>query len=757
MSDFTGALGQFANAGAGLTKNAGALGQYSGTLGNIGGAAGIASGIQSGSPTGYAGAGLGALKLGANNNLFGDSSKAVNTDVGGALNALNIYKGIQQGGVGGYGGAAVNAAQLGSKLGAFGSMSGTVGNLAGYAAIPLSLYNEVKNWQSGATGSDALAGASTGAAIGSVVPGIGTAIGALVGGAAGALSSAFGNGKVAPENANWVGYTGAYNDIAKQGAAQGASPDQIAAAQKNMQSQVSNPYGALAGYFDLRDNQVKGNNPLYQQYGRMGEQKFTNDLVSQINDATKAGKIGPNDDASAIYSKVVQPWEDSWGKGQSTDSNKDAMQGLLTQMISQYEGGTASDNWLGRSGDKAFGNLGKPPTTGTPQSPYGPSTQTANPNDLNAMAAAHDQQRAAMGIGAAGAQPAPAATPIAQVTQPQVGIQNMRRPVMARGGALSQVKRKRFDDGGDTGDYDFSSQPSFDPGNTIDFNSLYNGGSGNDNTDFKSGLNDIQAGLDQSQFTNDQLGTWLDSYEANNPAAKPGALSQLAKNATGGSGLAGLLKAYTPLIPLISSAVNSKNTKAPTSAPGMTTSALTSMPQGHFNRTQNMSPTNSASGSPMTQQDWYTYGSRPEASFYQNNGIPLNKTVVGQAKGGTTPEHSKNPGALGQATGVPEFNSAQESYVPDQGPGDGQSDDVPARLSKGEFVFDAHSVSMLGNGSNSTGAAKLEKLRQNLRKHAAQSNSKGKQFMKAKEPEQYMNQSQSKVKGKGKPVAFGAK
>lgn len=727
VSDITGNLGRFANAGAGLTNNAGALGQYSSTLGGVGNAAGIVGGVDQGGVSGYGSAAVNSGNLAGKLGLLGSKTSGLNQGVGDAANVLGVYNGVKQGGVGGYGGAAVNAAQLGSKLGAFGGASGAIGAAAGYAAIPLSLYNEVKNWQSGNTGSDALGGAATGAAIGSVVPGIGTAIGALVGGAAGALSSAFGNGRVDPENANWAGYTGAWNDVAKQGQQAGANPDQIAAAQKNLTTQVSNPYGALAGYFDLRDNQVKGNNPLYAQYGRAGEQKFTNDLVGQINAATKAGTITPNDDASSIYSKVVQPWESSWGKGESSDQNSAAMQGLVTQMISQYEGGQASSNWLGAGGDKAFANLGKPP----PGIYHDPSTQAA-----------------------------PAASPVAQVTQPQVGAQIMRRPVMARGGALSQVtkKRKKFDDGGDTGggdDYDFSSQPSFDPGNTIDFNSLYAGNSGNDSTDWKAGLNDIQGGLDQSKFTNDQLGTWLDAYSANNPAAKPGALSTLAKNATGGAGLSGLLKAYAPLIPLISGAVS--KTKTPTLSPGMTSSAITSMPTPHFSRTQNMSPTNRADGQPMTQQDWYTYGQRPEASFYNNNVVPLDQTVRGQAKGGKTPpEPLRKPGAIGQATGVPEFNSAQENYVPDQGEGDGQSDDVPARLSKGEYVFDAHSVSMLGNGSNSTGAQKLEQLRQNLRKHAAKSNSKGKQFMNAKEPAQYMNQGQSKVKGRGKPVVMGA-
>jgi hypothetical protein len=101
---------------------------------------------------------------------------------------------------------------------------------------------------------------------------------------------------------------------------------------------------------------------------------------------------------------------------------------------------------------------------------------------------------------------------------------------------------------------------------------------------------------------------------------------------------------------------------------------------------------------------------------------------------------------------VPEFNSAAQSYVPDQGQGDGQSDDVDAKLSKGEYVFDAHTVSALGNGSNDAGAKRLDELRANLRKHAAQSNARGKQFMHAKKPEQYMGK--PKVKGRGKPTTF---
>jgi hypothetical protein len=52
-----------------------------------------------------------------------------------------------------------------------------------------------------------------------------------------------------------------------------------------------------------------------------------------------------------------------------------------------------------------------------------------------------------------------------------------------------------------------------------------------------------------------------------------------------------------------------------------------------------------------------------------------------------------------------------------QGPGDGQSDDIPAMLADGEFVFDADTVSQLGNGSNKAGADILNAMREALRAH----------------------------------------
>ena len=47
----------------------------------------------------------------------------------------------------------------------------------------------------------------------------------------------------------------------------------------------------------------------------------------------------------------------------------------------------------------------------------------------------------------------------------------------------------------------------------------------------------------------------------------------------------------------------------------------------------------------------------------------------------------------------------------------GQDDLIDARLSDGEYVFDASTVSDLGDGNNAAGARKLDAFRENIRKH----------------------------------------
>lgn len=93
--------------------------------------------------------------------------------------------------------------------------------------------------------------------------------------------------------------------------------------------------------------------------------------------------------------------------------------------------------------------------------------------------------------------------------------------------------------------------------------------------------------------------------------------------------------------------------------------------------------------------------------------------------GGDTPRTSNLPGYAegGYAVG---------------GPGDGRDDKIPAMLSDGEYVMDAETVALLGNGSPKAGADMLDKFRVNVRKHKGRDLAKGKFSANAKKPEQYL-------------------
>jgi hypothetical protein len=69
-------------------------------------------------------------------------------------------------------------------------------------------------------------------------------------------------------------------------------------------------------------------------------------------------------------------------------------------------------------------------------------------------------------------------------------------------------------------------------------------------------------------------------------------------------------------------------------------------------------------------------------------------------------EYGQSPKFITGATG---------HYV--KGAGDGQSDDIPALLADGEYVFDADTVAQLGNGSSDAGAKFLDHFRQAVREH----------------------------------------
>lgn len=124
-------------------------------------------------------------------------------------------------------------------------------------------------------------------------------------------------------------------------------------------------------------------------------------------------------------------------------------------------------------------------------------------------------------------------------------------------------------------------------------------------------------------------------------------------------------------------------------------------------------------------QDWYRYGYGPQQSFfnYVPQALPNTSTAyTGYAVGG----------------GVKGRSRASTQSFAVRGPGDGREDAIDARLSDGEYVIDAETVALLGNGSNKAGADKLDQFRVNVRKHKGRALARGKFSDNAKRPEQYL-------------------
>jgi hypothetical protein len=73
-----------------------------------------------------------------------------------------------------------------------------------------------------------------------------------------------------------------------------------------------------------------------------------------------------------------------------------------------------------------------------------------------------------------------------------------------------------------------------------------------------------------------------------------------------------------------------------------------------------------------------------------------------------------------------------------RGAGTGRSDEIDAKLSDGEYVMDAETVAMLGDGSSKAGAQRLDKMREAVRAHKGKALSKGKFSPDAKSPLAYL-------------------
>lgn len=75
-----------------------------------------------------------------------------------------------------------------------------------------------------------------------------------------------------------------------------------------------------------------------------------------------------------------------------------------------------------------------------------------------------------------------------------------------------------------------------------------------------------------------------------------------------------------------------------------------------------------------------------------------------------------------------------------KGSGSGRADTIDAKLSDGEYVMDAETVAMLGDGSTKEGSRRLDEMREKLRQHKGKAMSKGKFSPNAKSPLAYIKE-----------------
>jgi hypothetical protein len=140
----------------------------------------------------------------------------------------------------------------------------------------------------------------------------------------------------------------------------------------------------------------------------------------------------------------------------------------------------------------------------------------------------------------------------------------------------------------------------------------------------------------------------------------------------------------------------------------------------------------------QTQPDRYAYGQEPSIDDlldpYGENKPQEQQSPFGFKAGGlATPMFAAGGGtrygqyAKGGLNVVHHSGKARVDFRHGDavtGPGDGQSDDIPAMLADGEFVFPADVVAALGNGSTKAGSDKLYDMMHSIRAHARSSGPK---------------------------------
>jgi hypothetical protein len=142
----------------------------------------------------------------------------------------------------------------------------------------------------------------------------------------------------------------------------------------------------------------------------------------------------------------------------------------------------------------------------------------------------------------------------------------------------------------------------------------------------------------------------------------------------------------------------------------------------------------------LSDVDWATYGERPEVAMFSyvprpgEGPLPSAADAQNSIQPSAPPIMNEDEGAMARGGLV---GYAAGGGV--NGPGDGREDVIPAMLSDGEYVIDAETVALLGNGSSKAGADALDRFRVNLRKHKGKQLARGGFSNNAKSPMHYLN------------------
>jgi hypothetical protein len=239
-----------------------------------------------------------------------------------------------------------------------------------------------------------------------------------------------------------------------------------------------------------------------------------------------------------------------------------------------------------------------------------------------------------------------------------------------------------------------------------------------------------EAGLSTANLSGMPKYTGGDSYNVNYGLTNPSSLVTQGMAVTdGGSGLTIPSSVSAPVGSVSTPGILSNLNLGNVGSLAMLASGLSSAPPAAQQAVQAMSPQQQEYfNRPSVVWDWDKMQQDASASgldLGQYMSRNWDKVASGGYNSTAAPKFARG-GAL----------SAIANFA--NGAGSGRADTIDAKLSDGEYVMDAETVAMLGDGSSKEGAKRLDKMRENLRAHKGKMLSKGKISPNAKSPLSYL-------------------